>query len=516
MATTNLEDVELTSEHYYYLHRDERYNKLTKEHVEYFKSILPKENVISSFDESEEAKKELLKFNVDWMKKYRGQSQLVLLPTTTEQVSKCLSYCNDNKLAVVPQSGNSGLVGGSVPVFDEIIISTRAMNKIIDFDDVSGVLVCNAGCVLADLEAYVEERGFMVPLDMGSKKYCCIGGNVSSNAGGLRYLRYGSLHSNVLGLEIVLPNGRVIENLSRLRKDSTGYDIKQLFIGAEGTLGIVTNVAISTPRKPKAVNAVFLSTNSWENLQMIYKTAKEQLQEIISAFEFFDEDAYDLVKKHMQLKVPLNQENKFYILIETHGSNKEHDNAKLHSFLDAIKESKVAEEGYVSKDDKQTRSFWIIRESVPVACSKSGAVFKYDLSIPLAQIYDVAIDMRKRLMDANVYRPGDETSEIINVAAYGHIGDGNIHINISCKSYSEEVTNLIEPYVYEWTREHNGVISGEHGLGLMKGPFLGYSKSGVMIDIMHNIKNMLDPNNIMNPYKYLPRKMVTKLSDIRS
>ena len=158
----------------------------------------------------------------------------------------------------------------------------------------SGVLICNAGCVLSDLEDYAEERGFMVPLDMGSKKYCCIGGNVSSNAGGLRYLRYGSLHSNVLGLEVVLPNGQVIDNLSRLRKDSTGYDIKQLFIGAEGTLGIVTNVAISTPRKPKAINAVLLSTNSWENVQVIYKKAKEELQEIISAFEFFDEFAYSI------------------------------------------------------------------------------------------------------------------------------------------------------------------------------------------------------------------------------
>jgi len=513
---SNLENIEYTADHYNYLIRNEKYNRLTEEHVEFFKSVLPKENVICSFDNSEETKAKLLQFNVDWMKKYRGQSQLVLLPTSTEEVSRCLKYCNDNNLAVVPQSGNSCLVGGSVPVFDEIIISTKAMNKIIDFDDMSGVLVCNAGCVLADLEAYASERGFMIPLDMGSKKYCCIGGNVSSNAGGLRYLRYGSLHSNVLGLEVVLPNGQVIENLSRLRKDSTGYDIKQLFIGAEGTLGIITNVAISTPRKPKAINAVLLSTNSWENVQVIYKKAKEELQEIISAFEFFDEHAYSLVRKHMNMEAPLKEKNEFYILIETHGSNKEHDDAKLHSFLDVIKKCNAAQEGYVSKDDKQTRSFWIMRESVPVACSMNGAVFKYDLSIPMASLYNVAVDMRKRLMEANVYRPGDETSEVINVAAYGHIGDGNIHLNISCKSYSEEITNLIEPYIYEWTQAHKGVISGEHGLGLMKGAYLGYSKSGVMINIMHNIKNMLDPNNIMNPYKYLPKKLITRLSDIRS
>jgi len=516
MSSTNLEEIEFTADHYPNLIRNQSYNKLTKEHVEYFKSILPKENVLCSFDDSEETKKELLKYNIDWLKKYRGQSQLVLLPTSTEEVSSCLRYCNENKLAVVPQSGNSGLVGGSVPVFDEIIISTKAMNKIIDFDDVSGVLVCEAGCVLADLETYAEERGFMVPLDMGSKQYCCIGGNVSSNAGGLRYLRYGSLHSNVLGLEVVLANGSIIRNLSTLRKDSTGYDLKQLFIGAEGTLGIVTKVSISTPRKPRAVNAVLLSTSSWENVQTIFKMAKEQLQEIISAFEFFDEYGCELVKKYMDLDIPLKQENKFYLLIETHGSNKEHDDAKLHSFLEAIKEKKVIQEGYVSKDEKQTESFWAFRKSVPVACTKSGAVFKYDLSIPISQIYEVAIDMRKHLMEAGLYKPGDETSEVNSVVAYGHIGDGNIHINISSKSYSQEVARAIEPYIYGWTRDHNGVISGEHGLGLMKGAYLAYSKPGSMIGIMENIKKMLDPNTIMNPYKYLPKRMITRLSDIRS
>lgn len=504
MATNNLEKVEYTAEHYNYLKRDEKYNHLTKEHVEYFKTIIPKENVISSFDETEESKNELLKFNVDWMKKYRGQSQLVLKPTCTAELSKCLKYCNDNKLAVVPQSGNSCLVGGSVPVFDEIIISTKAMNKIIAFDDVSGVLTCNAGCVLADLEEYVHKRGFMIPLDMGAKKYCCIGGNVSSNAGGLRYLRYGSLHGNVLGLEVVLANGQVIDNLSTLRKDSTGYDLKQLFIGAEGTLGIVSSVAISTPRMPKAINAVMLAITSWENVQIVYKKAKEELQEIISAFEFFDEAAYKLVKKHMNVTDPLTTQAPFYLLIETHGSNKEHDDAKLHSFLATIKELNAAQEGYVAKDEKQIRSFWIIRESVPNACSMNGAVFKYDLSIPISLIYKVVVDIKKRLRDANVY---DETenSEVTSVAAYGHIGDGNIHLNISCKSYSKEVTDLIEPYVYEWTQQHTGVISGEHGLGLMKGAYLGYSKSPIMVEYMKKIKDMFDPNHIMNPYKYLPK-----------
>src|SRR6201996_495710 len=227
---------------------------------------------------------ELAGFNSDWMRKYTGKSSLVLRPRTPEQVSRILAHCNERKLAVVPQGGNTGLVGGSVPVFDEIVISAQRMNGIRSFDPVTGVLVAEAGLVLEVADAYLKERGYIFPLDLGAKGSCQIGGNVSTNAGGLRLLRYGSLHGTVLGVEAVLADGTLVDDLSKLRKNNTGYDLKQLFIGAEGTLGIITGISILCPQRSKAVNVAFLGLESYEKVQEAFKAAKGQLSEILSAF----------------------------------------------------------------------------------------------------------------------------------------------------------------------------------------------------------------------------------------
>ncbi|PNJ10547.1 D2HGDH isoform 4 [Pongo abelii] len=196
--------------------------------------------------------------NVDWLRTLRGCSKVLLRPRTSEEVSHILRHCHERNLAVNPQGGNTGMVGGSVPVFDEIILSTARMNRVLSFHSVSGILVCQAGCILEELSRYVEERDFIMPLDLGAKGSCHIGGNVATNAGGLRFLRYGSLHGTVLGLEVVLADGTVLDCLTSLRKDNTGYDLKQLFIGSEGTLGIITAVSILCPPKPRAVNVAFL------------------------------------------------------------------------------------------------------------------------------------------------------------------------------------------------------------------------------------------------------------------
>ncbi|KAJ2535163.1 D-lactate ferricytochrome c oxidoreductase, partial [Coemansia sp. RSA 1933] len=233
--------------------RNEGFKKLGAEDMAHFRRVLPAETILATAAVGGSADAaELEGFNADWLNKYSGSAQVVLRPKTTEQVSAILKYCNEQRIAVVPQGGNTGLVGGSVPVYDEVVVSLRNMNKVRKYDAVSGIVVCDAGCVLEELDNYVGERGHMMPLDLGAKGSCHIGGNVATNAGGIRLLRYGSMHGSVLGMEVVLADGTVLDNLTTLRKDNTGYDLKQLFIGSEGTLGIITAVSVVTPRRPAA------------------------------------------------------------------------------------------------------------------------------------------------------------------------------------------------------------------------------------------------------------------------
>ncbi|KAG0034569.1 hypothetical protein BGZ81_004113 [Podila clonocystis] len=485
-----------TADKYPDLQRDPSFKMLSEDDIAYFRSVLAPSSL--SQDEGD-----LEMFNNDWLQKYRGQSKLVLKPSSTEQVSKILKYCNENKLAVVPQGGNTGLVGGGVPVFDEIIISTANMNSVRSFDNVSGALVCDAGCILEVLDNYLAERGYIMPLDLGAKGSCHIGGNVATNAGGLRLLRYGSLHGTVLGLEVVLPDGTVLNNLSTLRKDNTGYDLKQLFIGSEGTLGIITGVSILSPKRSKAINVALLGLNTFDQVQTAFKRSKEELSEILSAFEFWDHASIDLVKEHLVAGAnnPLQSAHDFYVLIETSGSNKDHDDEKLGSYLEGLMGDDIVQDGVVAQDTTQVRNLWAIREGIPEACSKSGAVYKYDISMPVPVLYQMVEDMRDRLEKAGAVGDGKLVKSVIG---YGHVGDGNLHLNVAAHGYSKEVTDLIEPFVYEWTAKHAGSISAEHGLGLMKASHLHYSKSPSMIGLMKRFKQLIDPNGIMNPYKYLP------------
>jgi len=434
------------------------------------------------------------------MNKYRGQSQLVLKPKSTSEISKIMSYCNTRKLAVVPQGGNTGLVGGSVPVFDEIILNLSSMNSIRSFDPVSGTLTCDAGCILEVVDNYLAERGHIFPLDLGAKGSCHIGGNVATNAGGLRLLRYGSLHGTVLGLEAVLADGTIMDALSILRKDNTGLDLKQLLIGSEGTIGIITAISILCPRKPKATNVAFFGLSSYSQVQKAFITAKEHLSEILSAFEFMDLTAQKLSCHHSGIRQVLEQDHPFYVLIETQGSNETHDSEKLEAFLETVMSSEIVSDGVVAQDESQLKSLWKLREFIPEACSKSGGVYKYDVSLPLDCLYDIVTDLKKRLLDAGVI---GEDKAVVDVLGYGHIGDGNLHINIPVRYYSKEVESLVEPWIFEWIGLHNGSISAEHGIGLAKRPFIHYSKNQNMIKLMKDIRTHYDPNGILNPYKYI-------------
>lgn len=489
--TTTSKVIKFTSESYPELKRDPKYGQLTEEHVRFFKGLLGTESAVID-GVTKDAVDDLEPFNSDWMRKYRGHTTLVLKPGSTEEVSKVLKYCNDNMLAVVPQGGNTGLVGGSVPVFDEVVINMSRMNKIRSFDEVSGTLVVDAGCILEVTDNFLKEKNHIFPLDLGAKGSCHIGGNVATNAGGLRLLRYGSLHGNVLGLEAVLPDGTIVDDLSKLRKNNTGYDLKQLFIGGEGTIGIITGVSVLCPQRSSAVNVAFFGLESFEKVQEAFKEAKGQLSEILSAFELMDTYSQDIVHKVTKNTRPLEGEYPFYCLIETSGSNSEHDNEKLEKFLEYVMEKDIVSDGVVAQDATQVKSLWGWREGIPECLGHWGATYKYDVSIPISELYDLVEETREKITEAGLIGETEEFP-VVSVVGYGHMGDSNLHLNVATRRYDKGVEKILEPFVYEWISKRNGSISAEHGLGLAKKQYIGYSRSDTMIKLMKQLKNLYDP-----------------------
>ncbi|KAG8733435.1 hypothetical protein FRC11_006236 [Ceratobasidium sp. 423] len=504
------------------------YATLTEDDVKHFTGILAPTSILSSLPPFNQPQSELDTYNNDWLGKYHGRSKLVLKPKTTAEVSAVLKHCYNRKLAVVPQGGNTGLVGESffvltgsshttvrapgsgVPANDEIILNLANMSNVRSFDPMTGIIVAEAGCILENLSNYLARHSHIIPLDLGAKGSCQIGGNVSTNAGGLRVLRYGSLHGSVLGLEIVLPNGEILDQLSTMRKDNTGYDLKQLFIGAEGTLGVVTAVSIQCPPAPRAQQNLVLALPSYNQLPEVFKLAKTHLSEVLSAFELFDRESYELVCHHTGKRGLDESEignSECFVLIETSGGRAEHDEEKLSSLLEILYDtasspSPLINSGVLSQSADQFFSLWSLREGVPEAAGKTGKVYKYDISVPVREFMNITNVVRNRLQEKGLYRSGPN-SRVSHVMGYGHVGDGNLHINVVADAYTPEIEAALEPFVFEVVQSHKGSISAEHGLGLQKTQHLHYSKGQISRDWMRKVKLLFDDKGIMNPGKVI-------------
>lgn len=414
-----------------------------------------------------------------------------------------MTYCHEHRLPVVPQGGNTGLVGGGVPVRDEIVLSLSGMNKIEGMQD--GVVVAEAGVVLETLDEYVGKFGCRVPLDLGAKGSCQIGGNVATNAGGSRFIRYGSLRGSVLGLEVVLPDGRVLDVLSTVRKDNTGYDLKQLFIGSEGTLGIITKVAIACPSRSSAVDTVVVKVETFEKTEQLLKVAKSSLGEVLSAFEYMDSASVLLADKNLShVSDPLNagegvdvKQGGGLVLVEVSGSNDGHNRDKVEAFIEKAFEEDIISDGVIAENETQSNGLWELRESLPEALMKSGTggTLKYDVSLPLSAFSGAITEARERISDI----------QDVHVVGWGHVGDGNLHLNVAWDSSADggKVKERLEPWVYEYVKKHRGSVSAEHGIGVMKRDYLGYSKSDVAMEVMRGVKGVVDERGICNPYKVL-------------
>ncbi|KAI7899913.1 uncharacterized protein BX663DRAFT_488899 [Cokeromyces recurvatus] len=493
---------ELTANKLKRVQRNSTFGTITAEDVAYFKSILPLESVL----EKESCPEEIyLKYTTDWYNVYRANPAVILFPETTLQVSKILKYCNDRHLAIVPQSGNTSAAGGSVPVFDEIIISTHKLNKIRSFDPLRGDLICEAGCVLQDLDNYLVERGYQIPLDLPARHICRIGGNIATNAGGIRQMRFGNLHSSVMGLEVVLPDGTILDNLTTLKKDNTGYHLKNLFIGSEGTLGFVTAVSITTPRLRDGVNVFLLGFSNFQQVVETYSLAKKELPETLSAFEVFDNDSVRCVREQDYQEpagspFPIQDTHHVYVVLETAGTVPKFENEKADRFLSLLRERGFIQDGAIARTAAERARFWSWRTKLPRAIVQNGpSSIHFDISLPLPRLYQLVEDTRSWAIAEGLI-PND----IVAVYGYGHVGDGNLHLTIPALRDDQELTEKVDRFVYEWTAKYQGSISAEHGVGLMKSPYLAYTKSCTMINTMRKIKDLFDPHQIMNPYKVFP------------
>eukprot|EP00760_Papus_ankaliazontas_P003346 PhM_4_TR11566/c0_g1_i1/m.85576/K18204/D2HGDH; D-2-hydroxyglutarate dehydrogenase len=486
-------------------HRNPNFKALTPSDVDVFHSILGggstnNNNVITEKDRLEP-------FVTDWFSIYHAESTSVcLLPTTTEQVSACLRYCNEQSIAVVPQGGNTGFVGGSVPVFDEVVVSLKKMNKVIEVDETSGTLRCEAGCVLETLDDALASHGYMMPVDLGAKGSCTIGGNLATNAGGLRYMRYGSLRGNTLGCKAVLASGEIVDLMSTLKKDNTGYDLKQLFIGSEGTLGIITEVAVALPVKPNAVQTMFLAVRDYSSVCKTFLRARSCLGEILSAMEVIDGDALRLCLSITKDDAPMDPNEAFYMLIETNGSDAAHDQEKLMRFLDGALGEGLVVDGALAADARQSKQMWKMREACATAPNAlTGAYIRwFDISLPVPRMFDPVNLVKNKLLEEETKHNNKINNKKNQVIAFGHLGDGNLHLNVIMRDgYDEETCALVDRTVYGHAKQNGYSVSAEHGIGLQKKPYLGYSKPAEAIAIMKSIKGLLDPKGVMNPYKVL-------------
>ena len=298
-------------------------------------------------------------YNRDWMNKWEGQARIVAQPASTEEVSAVLAYCDDRKLAVTTQGGKTGLVGGSVPVHDEVILSTTRLDAIDSLDGDTGVVTCGAGVVLETLDAYLREHGFVAPLDLGAAGTCTIGGNLATNAGGVRFVRYGSLRGACVGLEFVKADGTVVDCArTSLRKDNTGYALPQLLIGSEGTLGVITKCCIACPPLSPFVNVAWLACHDFDAVRRVLTTARSTLGEILSAVEFLDRGALDAtLRAHPGIEDPLQTDAPFRVLVETAGCHEAHDSEKLDRFLEAFD----VEDGCVAPNSTAMNALWTLR-----------------------------------------------------------------------------------------------------------------------------------------------------------
>lgn len=447
-------------------------------------------------------------FLTDWRGKWTGSALAVVQPDTASDVAAVLTWCAAQNVPVVPQGGNTGLSGGATPDHDgdALVLSLARLNKVRRVDVVNNTLEVEAGVTLLQVQEAAREAGRLFPLSLAAEGSCTIGGNLATNAGGVQVLRYGNARELCLGLEVVTAQGELWNGLRGLRKDNTGYDLRDLFIGSEGTLGVITAATLKLFPLPVAQSAAFVSVPTPQAAVQLLQLAQARLASQLTAFELMSDVCIGLVEKHVDAaRLPLAERSPWYVLLElSDPESEERASAAIESLLEVALEQELATDAVVSQSLAQFQAIWALREDISESQGAEGKTIKHDISLPISRIGDFLQTTGAAL---ELAFPGQR------LVVFGHLGDGNLHYNLSpaadrlASEHVEAFVALEAPInrlVHDAVARHSGSISAEHGLGVLRRDESARYKDAVELKLMRAVKAALDPNNLMNPGKVLP------------
>ena len=469
---------------------------------------MPSEDLINRFSalvqgHALHAPQDIAPYLVERRGLYHGKTPLVLKPGSTAEVSAILKLASETGTPIVPVSGGTGLVGGQVPREDggDIVLSLERMNRVRDVDPVANVIAVDSGVILADVQQAAEKVDRLFPLSLGAEGSCRIGGNLSTNAGGTAVLAYGNTRHLCLGLEVVLPTGEIWDGMRRLKKDNTGYDLRDLFIGAEGTLGIITGAILKLFPRPRGHQVAFAGLESPADALKLFEFASSLCGTALTGFELMPRLGVEFTTKHTpNVRDPLDTVHPWYALIDISTSDTEESaDRMMTTLLEDAFERELIQNAAIASSEEQRKAIWHMRESMSDAQKPEGGSIKHDVSVPVSTVPAFMAEADAAVMAA---MPG------ARICAFGHLGDGNIHYNISQPIGADTQAFLdrwheMNVIVHGIVLSYNGSISAEHGIGQLKRDELAEIRTDIEMDLMHRIKKAFDPAGIMNPGKVL-------------
>ncbi len=424
----------------------------------------------------------------------RIEAQVLVRPTTAEQVSRILALCNEHGQSVVVQGGMSGWVRATQTQPGDLVLSLERMNRIESVDTANRTAVVQAGVVLETLQDHLQQFGLIFPLDLGGRGSCQLGGNAATNAGGVRVIRYGMMREQVLGIEAVLADGRIVSSLNQMIKNNTGYDLKQLFIGSEGTLGVITRLVLRLREQPSSSNTAMVCASRFDQIARLLRHMDGALGGQLSAFELLDNNFYRVNTAAGRHQPPLPVDQPYYAIIESLGSDQQHDAEMFARALEQAIEQGMVEDAVIAQSERDKQGIWNIREDLEHIVRDFQPFYAFDISLPVGDM-----EQYMRLATERLHSQWPQGS----IAFLGHVGDGNLHIAIGAGTAEDR--EQVEACVYEPLAQFGGSVSAEHGIGLEKKRWFPISRNPIERSLMQSLKALLDPNGILNPGKVLDR-----------